>query len=206
MDKQQIYSFCALLARMKYIGRWGLMRQNRPENLSEHTAETALIVHILALVACVEYTQPDVRPEVVAVAALYHDASEILTGDMPTPVKYKNEELKNAYKALERESVASLAALLPPALQPALSPYLTGDVLTPAEQTLLKAADRICALLKCEEEAAAGNTEFRTAHAQQVELLQAMNCPAAVYFLQHFLPAYRCTLDELTGGAQQGAV
>ena len=196
---QNTYAFCALLARMKYIGRWGLMRSTRTENLSEHTAEAAVVAHVLGLIARDICGRGAVRPERVAVAALYHDASEILTGDMPTPVKYKNEELKKAYKALEKESARGLAGLLPEALRPSLEPELTGESLTPEEQTLLKAADRLCALTKCIEEEASGNTEFRSAKRQQIDLLRAMECPAADYFMQHFLPCYDWNLDELTG-------
>lgn len=197
MDKNETYALSALLGRMKYINRWGLMRCSRNESLSEHTAETALVAHTLALIAKEVYGQADIRPETVAVAALYHDASEILTGDMPTPVKYKNSELKTAYKNLERESASSLAALAPPALQSTLEPYLTGDVLTEQEQKLLKAADRLCALIKCIEEESAGNTEFERAKKQQYALLKEMQCPAADYFIEHLLPCYRHNLDEL---------
>ncbi len=196
MEEKQ-YAFCALLSRMKYIGRWGLMRQSRSETVSEHTVETAIFAHILALIAKEDLHAQDIRPEVVAVAALYHDAGEILTGDLPTPVKYKNEELKRAYKAVERESAATLAGLLPENLQPTLAPYLTGDHLNDAEKTLLKAADRLSALVKCIEEERAGNHEFSSAKRQQLRLLEEMHCPAALYFICHFLPGYEQDLDEL---------
>ncbi|MDL2253171.1 5'-deoxynucleotidase [Ruminococcaceae bacterium OttesenSCG-928-I18] len=196
MEKEKTYAFCALLSRMKYISRWGLMRQSRTETVSEHTVETAILSHVLALLARDTLGQ-QVRPEVVAVAALYHDASEILTGDLPTPVKYKNEELKNAYKEVERESATQLAALLPDELQETLRPCLTGQVLKPEEATLLKAADRISALVKCIEEGAAGNNEFTSAKAQQIKLLKEMDCPAAELFLKEFLPCYEQNLDEL---------
>ena len=167
MSENRIYPFCALLSRMKYITRWGLMRSARTETLSEHTAEAAVIAHVLALVARDICGQTEVRPETVAVAALYHDASEIMTGDMPTPVKYKNEALRCAYKAVEKESAASLAAMLPEELEQTLTPYLTGGLLAPEEKTLLKAADRLSALIKCIEEETSGNTELRSAKAQQ---------------------------------------
>ena len=200
MENNQTYALCALLSRMKYITRWGLMRQGRAETLSEHTAETAMLAHVLALVAVQVYHRADVRPETLAVAALYHDASEILTGDMPTPVKYKNEALKTAYKALERESAESLAQLAPPEIGNVLGSYLTGDVLNPAEAVLLKAADRLSALIKCLEEEAGGNTEFAGAKAQQLALLREMDCPEADYFVRHLLPCYERNLDELTRG------
>lgn len=198
MNKNELYPFCALLSRMKYITRWGLMRSSRAETLSEHTAEAAIIAHVLAHIAVQQLGQADVRPETVAVAALYHDASEILTGDMPTPVKYKNETLRNAYKALERESAESLAELLPQNMQDDLLGWLTGDVLNDAEKKLLKAADRLSALIKCLEEESSGNTEFHSAKKQQLHMLEGMDCPAADYFIQHFLPCYEQNLDELT--------
>lgn len=198
--QENTYAFCALLSRMKYITRWGLMRSSRAETLSEHTAESAIIAHTLALIAVEMEGAGNIRPERVAVAALYHDASEILTGDMPTPVKYKNEQLRTAYKAVERESAESLAQLLPGELKPALTPYLTGDVLNAGEKKLLKAADRLSALIKCMEEEASGNTEFRSARAQQLDMLKKMDCPAADYFIRHFLPCYERNLDELTRG------
>ncbi len=199
MKAPETYAFSALLSRMKYISRWGLMRSGRPENVSEHTAETAHLAHLLALIAKVQLGDDTITPERVAVTALYHDASEILTGDMPTPVKYKSEELRSAYKAVERESAAELAHLLPPDLEDILTPYLTGEVLNDAERTLLKAADRLCALVKCIEEEAAGNREFASAKRQQMHLLRQMDCAAANIFLEHYLPCYEKNLDELIG-------
>lgn len=199
MQIQEQYAFCALLFRMRYITRWGLMRSTRPENLSEHTTDTSIIAHILGQTALSVFKQ-DIRPETLAVAALYHDATEILTGDMPTPVKYKNDNLKQAYKQLELQSAHSLARLLPEELASSLEPYLTGEALRPAEQQLLKAADRISALIKCMEEEASGNSEFLSAKAQQLQLLQANENPAVGYFMQHFLPCYQKNLDELTTG------
>lgn len=195
-----LYPFSALLARMKYITRWSLMHAARPESLSEHTAETAQLAHFLCLIAR-RYTGTPCRPEVVAVAALYHDASEIITGDMPTPVKYKNERLRSAYKALEAESASAMCRLLPEALQEEMTPYVTGTALTEAEKKLLKAADRLSALIKCLEEANTGNREFDAALAQQKAALAAMACPEADWFLEHCLPCYTQTLDALTSGA-----
>lgn len=196
--EEKTYALCALLGRMKYITRWGLMRSSRPESLSEHVAEASILAHVLAVIAKELLGAADIRPEQVAVAALYHDASEIMTGDMPTPVKYKNHQLKTAYKALERESAEALATLAPPEIQAVLGPYLTGDALGAEEQKLLKAADRLSALIKCMEEEAAGNSEFKSAKAQQLKQLKGMDCPAADYFIKHFLPCYERNLDELT--------
>ena len=192
-----VYPFNALLARMKYITRWSLMHSARAESLSEHTCDTALLAHTLCLIAR-RYTGTPCRPKTVAVAALYHDAPEIVTGDMPTPVKYRSATLRDAYKAIERESAAAMASMLPPELEEEISPYITGDLLTDTERTLLKAADRLSALIKCMEEARSGNHEFDAALAQQQEALRQMHCPEADWFIQHCLPCYTQNLDELT--------
>lgn len=195
------YPLSALLGRMKYITRWSLMRNGRPESLSEHTADTALLAHMLCLIAqkCTG-TGAGLRPEVVATAALYHDAPEILTGDMPTPVKYKNNALRSAYKAVERESARVMASLLPEELRGETEAYLTGTVLNDAERKVLKAADRLSAIIKCIEESQGGNHEFEAAREQQMAALHALNCPEAEYFIQHMLPCYAQNLDELTRG------
>ena len=194
----KIYSFNALVSRMKYIRRWSLMHSSRTESLSEHAADTAILAHTLCLIAQ-HITGTPVRPETVAVAALYHDAQEILTGDMPTPVKYKNERLRKAYKALEDESAAALLGYLPPQLRGEMAGYVTGSLLTEEEARLLKAADRLSALIKCTEEVQAGNREFAAALTQQRAALKEMNCPEADYFIEHMLPCYAQPLDELTG-------
>lgn len=195
------YPLSALLGRMKYITRWSLMRNGRPETLSEHTADTALLAHMLCLIAqnCTG-TGAGLRPEVVATAALYHDAPEILTGDMPTPVKYKNDALRSAYKAVERESARVMTSLLPDELRPQTEAYLTGAVLNDAERKVLKAADRLSAIIKCIEESQGGNREFEAAKEQQLAALHDLDCPEAEYFIQHMLPCYAQNLDELTRG------
>ncbi|HJG27545.1 5'-deoxynucleotidase [uncultured Gemmiger sp.] len=195
------YPLSALLGRMKYITRWSLMRNGRPESLSEHTADTALLAHMLCLIAkkCTG-TGAGLRPEVVATAALYHDAPEILTGDMPTPVKYKNDALRSAYKAVEWESARVMASLLPEELRSETEAYLTGTVLNDAERKVLKAADRLSAIIKCIEESQGGNHEFEAAREQQMAALHALDCPEAEYFIQHMLPCYAQNLDELTRG------
>ncbi len=192
-----ISAFCAMLSRMKYIPRWSLMRCARTETLSEHTAETAQIAHVLA-VANNALFDGDARPQAVATAALYHDAAEIITGDLPTPVKYRNPALRNAYKNIEKEAAGELLAMLPAALQPALRPALLAEELTEKEKQLLKAADRLSAIIKCITEAGSGNSEFASAHAQQTAALADMHCPEADWFSETMLPAYGKTLDELT--------
>lgn len=192
-----LYPFSALLARMKYITRWSLMHSTRAESLSEHTCDTALLAHMLCLIAW-RYTGTPCRPKTVAVAALYHDAPEIITGDMPTPVKYANHALRDAYKALEAESVRSMTGLLPEELGEEISPFISGELLTAEEKRLLKAADRLSALIKCMEEQRSGNHEFDAAFAQQKAALEAMHCPEADWFMAHCLPCYNQNLDELT--------
>ena len=193
----KLYPFSALLARMKYITRWSLMHSTRPESLSEHTCDTALLAHTLCLIAR-RYTGTPCRPKTVAVAALYHDAPEIITGDLPTPVKYHSATLRDAYKTMERESVASMTAMLPDELAEEVAPFLTGELLTAEETKLLKAADRLSALVKCLEEQRSGNHEFDAALAQQKAALEAMHCPEADWFMSHCLPCYTQNLDELT--------
>ena len=195
------YPFSALFSRRKYITRWSLMRSTRAESLSEHTADTAMLAHTLCLIgkSCTG-TGAALRPEVVATAALYHDAPEILTGDMPTPVKYKNDALRTAYKAVEHESARVMASLQPAELQAETQAWLTGSVLNDAERKILKAADRLSAIIKCIEEDRGGNREFEAARTQQMDALHAMNCPEAEYFIAHMLPCYEQNLDELTRG------
>lgn len=190
------YPFFAYLSRMRYINRWGLMRAARQENLAEHTAETAQLAHLLALIAARQFAA-QVAPERVAVAALYHDAAEILTGDLPTPVKYSSALLKDAYKALEREAEQQLAALAPPKIRAPLAEAIGGGGLNERERRILKAADRLSALIKCIEERQSGNLEFASAEAAQREALAGMKLPEADYFIETMLPAYTRTLDEL---------
>ena len=196
------YSFSALLSRMKYITRWGLMRSTRAETLAEHSAETAQLAHLLALLANAQFGAT-VRPDVVTVAALYHDAAEILTGDLPTPVKYSGEELKNAYKALERQASVRICALAPETVQGPLLAAMTASELTAREKTILKAADKLSGLIKCMEERQSGNLEFESAARTQIEALKNLDLPEADWFIQQMLPAYRLTLDELTAAAPQ---
>lgn len=178
------------------------MRSARNESLCEHSAETAFLAHILCSINNCIYGG-NARGETVATAALYHDASEILTGDMPTPVKYKNEQLKAAYKKTEAEAARRIAQMLPPALREDMGGYITGEVLTDYEKMLLKAADRLSALIKCREELNGGNREFKGAAAQQTAALHEMNMPEAEYFIQNMLPCYDFTLDELAGKSEQ---
>ena len=189
-----LYPFSALLARMKYITRWSLMHSTRAESLSEHTCDTALLAHMLCLIAR-RYTGTPCRPKTVAVAALYHDASEILTGDLPTPIKYYNPEIRGAYKQIEAVSCRKLLALLPDALQESYAPLLLES--DEAVGRIVKAADKLSAHIKCLEELKAGNAEFASAAAQTRQALIEMRLPCLDYFMAHFLDSFRLTLDEL---------
>ena len=190
----KLYPFSALLARMKYITRWNLMHSTRPESLSEHTCDTALMAHILCLIAR-RYTGTPCRPKTVAVAALYHDAPEIITGDMPTPIKYYAPEIRDAYKKVEAVACGRLLAMLPDELRPDYDDVLDcadGEVLE-----LVKAADKLSAYIKCVEELKAGNAEFRRAAEQTRAALDAMHLPELDYFMEHCMESFSMTLDEL---------
>ena len=190
----KLYPFSALLARMKYITRWSLMHSTRPESLSEHTCDTALLAHTLCLIAR-RYTGTPCRPKTVAVAALYHDAPEIITGDMPTPIKYYAPEIRDAYKKVEAVACGRLLAMLPDELRPDYDDVLDcadGEVLE-----LVKAADKLSAYIKCVEELKAGNAEFRRAAEQTRAALDAMGLPELDYFIEHCMESFSVTLDEL---------
>lgn len=189
-------AFLAMLFRMKYINRWGLMRNTRWENLSEHTLETAMLSHLLAELGNKRLGKNYPLQQVV-LYALYHDCSEILTGDLPTPVKYDNPAIKNSYKEVERAASARLLSLLPEDLQDSFAPYFLADQLETQVISLVKAADRISALLKCTEEEKAGNREFSKAKESTEKALREMNLPEVQLFLSEFLPAFLLTLDEI---------
>ncbi len=191
------HHFFALLSRMKYIRRWGLMRNASPENVSEHTLEVALIAHGLAVLGK-ERLGKTLDPAQVVLYALYHDAGEILTGDMPTPVKYYNPGIKASYKGVEADAQRRLLAMLPADLRGSFQPYINGEDAPPDIKALVKAADKISALIKCAEEEKMGNREFADAGASTLQAIRALALPEAEMFLQEFWPAYSLTLDELT--------
>ena len=188
------YPFFAYIARMRYIGRWGLMRNTEPENIQEHSHMVAVLAHALAVLRN-EYFGGRVDPGRVTAAALYHDASEILTGDLPTPVKYANEKIQAAYKAIEDDAAQRLVEMLPQEMQASFSAVLHEE--DPEVLALVKAADKLSAYVKCVEELKAGNTEFRQAAAQTAAAMDAMALPELDYFREHFLPSYGLTLDEM---------
>ena len=186
-------NFYAVLSRMKYIDRWALMRNTREENLCEHSYETAVLAHALATLTNRRFGgRVDVGRCVLL--ALYHDASEILTGDMPTPVKYYNPAIRDAYKQVEAVAADKLLSMLPEDLQDEYRPLFgeTADM----EHRLVKAADKLSALIKCVEEERMGNREFAKARQATFDAVRAVGLPAADCFLDEFLPAYELTLDE----------
>ena len=188
------YHFFPMIARMRYIDRWGLMRNTQVENIQEHSHMVAVLAHALAVIQN-KYFGGQVDPGAVAVAALYHDASEIITGDMPTPIKYDNPEIKAAYKAVESVAEQKLLSMLPDDLRGEFEDIIT--IPDPDVHALVKAADKLSAYLKCVEELKAGNLEFKKAKEQTYAALCQNPIPALKYFMEHFLPGFELTLDEL---------
>lgn len=192
------HSFFALMGRMKYISRWALMRNTHSENLADHSHETAVIAHALALIGNRKLGR-HYNAERAALLGLYHDAPEILTGDMPTPVKYHDPEMKNAYRRVEEKAQKTLLDKLPDYLQDDFRQILQGEDAQEGDaelRALVKAADKLCALIKCIEEEKAGNTEFIQAGRSTRRILENLRCPEAEIFMREFLPSYSMTLDE----------
>jgi len=188
------YGFYAFVSRMKNIGRWALMRNSYPENVQEHSHMVAVIAHALAIIRRDVFGKP-ADPDKAATAALFHDAAEIFTGDMPTPVKYLNPDIMRAYKDVENLAVDRLIGTLPEELRPAYSElFIDCDEDTAA---FVKAADKLSAYIKCLEELKAGNGEFALAAKQTKEKIDAMKMAEVDYFVKNFLPAFELTLDEL---------
>lgn len=189
--------FYAYLNRMKYIRRWGLMHSTSPENDMEHAAQTALLAHGIALIARERYHR-DIDPEHVLALALYHDAQEVVTGDLPTPVKYHSPELQSAYHRMEKEAAERIVALAPEELREAYRPYFIPS--QNAAHQLVKAADRIAAYIKCVEERQAGNREFLSAEASILKSIQAIDLPEVQDFFRECVPSFGMNLDEISGG------
>ena len=183
-----------MIARMRYINRWGLMRNTQTENIQEHSHMVAVLAHALAVIENEKFGG-QVDPGQAAVAALYHDASEILTGDMPTPIKYDNPAIQSAYQQVEAVAEQKLLSMLPEELRPAYEDAIT--IPDPEVKALVKAADKLDAYLKCVEELKAGNAEFRKAKEQTYAALCQNPIPALRYFMEHFLADFSLTLDEL---------
>lgn len=193
--KSAEYNFYAMLSRMKYINRWGLMRNTITENIAEHSLDTAVLAHSLAVIGNT-YFGRKIDVQRVVVLAIFHDAPEIITGDLPTPVKYYTPEIRQAYQQVERTAIDQLLTSLPEELQ---NTYL--EILDPQQEEeelwrYVKAADKMSALIKCVEEKRMGNMDFERAESATLEHIHALHMEEAEYFIEHFLPAYSLTLDE----------
>ncbi len=190
--------FFALMSRMKYIDRWALMRNSNKENICEHSLEVGMLAHVLAVIGNVRF-EKQFNGEKAALMGLYHDSTEIITGDMPTPIKYYNSDIKNAFQEIEQVAARQLLRTLPEDLQSSFT-----ELFLPKEEDanlwkLVKAADKLSALIKCIEEEKAGNSEFVRAKASIEESLLKMELDEVKVFLEEFLPAYYKNIDELNG-------
>ena len=186
-------SFFALVFRQRYIKRWGLMRNVNDENLAEHSAQVAMIAHSLALIGNKHFNKNYDTGEIVT-AALYHDATEVYTGDMPTPIKYFTPEMRKNYKSIEDNAVSALISHLPEDMRDDYKQILD----YPEEyEIIIKSADKLCAYIKCIEELKCSNQEFEKAKISTLASLRAMNCPELDYFMENYLPAFELTLDEM---------
>lgn len=187
--------FFALMSRMKYINRWGLMNNTKTENICEHSLTVAMIAHALVTISNKRYNT-DLNAEHAAMLGIYHDASEIITGDMPTPIKYFNPKISDAYKQIERVAEEKLVSYLPDDLKDEYKPLLTFSKEDEDYIPFVKAADKLSALIKCIEEEKIGNREFSQAKATISSALEAMDLPYVNDFIAEFLPSYYLTLDE----------
>lgn len=184
--------FYAILSRMKYIKRWGLMRNTREENLSEHSLEVSLIAHALAVISNKRLNN-NIDANLVAVCALFHDTSEILTGDLPTPIKYHNPEIKEAYKKIENIAENELIEMLPEDMREVFSGLYSPDDET---KKIIKAADKLSALIKCIDERNMGNKEFKSAEESTLKAIKTLNMKEVEIFIDEFLDSFSMTLDE----------
>ncbi|MEX2475082.1 5'-deoxynucleotidase [Marinobacter sp.] len=190
--------FFAYVSRLRWIKRWGLMRNAIEENVATHSWEVATLAHALALIRN-RHFGGSVNADRIAAAALYHDATEVITGDLPTPVKYHSQVMREAFGDIEHKAEAELLALLPPDLRDDFAPYVRESQLSREERELIKAADRLSALLKCQAEIRTGNTEFEPAAEQIARRLDQDGLPEVAYFMEVFAPGYQQPLDNLLG-------
>ncbi|MGF1753907.1 5'-deoxynucleotidase [Vibrio makurazakiensis] len=189
--------FFAHLARMKLIQRWPLMRSVSSENISEHSLQVAFVAHALALIKNKKFSG-SLNPERIAMLGMYHDASEVLTGDLPTPVKYYNSEIATEYKKIEAAAEKRLLSMVPEEFRDDFEPFLISGHCSEEEQIIVKQADSICAYLKCLEELSAGNHEFEQAKRRLKETLEQRQTPEMEYFLTTFAPSFELSLDEIS--------
>ena len=191
-----MYHFFAYLSKLKYILRWGLKRNVENENVKEHSFDVAMIAHALALIRNT-YFEGDLDADRVALMALYHDATEVLTGDLPGPIKYFNPSIAEAYKSVEKAAESKLLAMLPEELRTEYEPLLDYSTAEKDYALIVKAADIIAAYLKCLHEVDSGNHEFAVAKQRVESMLADLTLPEVDYFMDKFVPSYRLTLDEL---------
>jgi len=191
-------NFFAFVSRMKYINRWALMRNSYTENISQHSLEVSMLTHALCVIGNKRLGKK-LNAEKAVLVALYHDASEIITGDMPTPIKYLNRDIKVAFKDIEKTANKRLLGMLPEDLRPDYEELFFPSEELEYELKLVKAADKLSALIKCIEEEKMGNSEFSSAGKTLEESVKAMGLEEADIFTEEFLPAYHLTLDELNG-------
>ncbi|HGJ5891629.1 MAG TPA: 5'-deoxynucleotidase [Arsenophonus apicola] len=189
--------FFAHLSRMKLINRWPLMRNVRSENISEHSLQVAFVAHALACIKNRKFNG-QINPERIALLAMYHDASEVITGDLPTPIKYHNPQIANEYKKIEKFAQQKLIAMLPKELQQDFQPILDDQYHTEEERAIVKQADALCAYLKCLEELSAGNTEFNLAKTRLEKTLSERYSEEMQYFIEVFVPGFSLSLDEIS--------
>ncbi|MFA0403690.1 5'-deoxynucleotidase [Vibrio sp. 10N.222.52.C12] len=189
--------FFAHLARMKLIQRWPLMRSVSSENISEHSLQVAFVAHALALIKNKKF-DGQLNPEHIALLGMYHDTSEVLTGDLPTPVKYYNPDIAQEYKKIEAAAEQRLLSMLPEEFRDDFAPFLISGTASKEEQSIIKQADTICAYLKCLEELSAGNHEYEQAKRRLEETLEQRKSPEMDYFLTTFAPSFELSLDEIS--------
>lgn len=190
------FAFFAMMARLKWIDRWALMRNSEEENLAEHSLDVAMLSHALCVIGN-ERLGKNLDAEHAAVMGMYHDVSEIITGDLPTPVKYRNPEIKKAYKEIEKDANRSLLELLPDDMRDEFKTVFFPSPEYEYEKKLVKCADKLSAYIKCIEEKKAGNDEFADAEHQSLKAIKEMSLPEGEIFLEEFLPAYSKTLDAI---------
>ena len=191
------HDFYAYMDRMKYIKRWQLMRSQREENIMEHSQGVAMLAHALAVIKNKVFGG-SVSVEKTVLYAMYHETSEVMTGDLPTPIKYYNRSLHGAYKQLERSAAEKMTNMLPEEMKEEIAPYILADEES-EEYKIVKAADKLSAYIKCLEELRGGNGEFAKAKKSIEEELRARNMPEVEYFFEYFIPSFSLTLDELEG-------
>ncbi len=191
-----MHHFFSYMAKMKHIKRWGIMRNTREENIQEHSLQAAMIAHALAIIRN-KLFGGNVDAERVMAVAVYHEAGEVITGDLATPIKYFNPEIKSAYKEIERVAEQKLVAMLPEEIKVEYEKLILGREEDREVYALVKAADRICAYIKCIEELSAGNREFEKAQKTILESIEKLDMPEVKYFMDKFIPSFELTLDEL---------